>query len=220
MSSLESSKNLAGIGTILLILSFIPIVGIIGIILLLIGLKGLSEYYKDESIYKNAIWGVLFGIVGIIAVTVAIFGLLLGSSVFSSMTTTSPSAGTGFGVLILLLALVLVFVFYVLMAMYFRKAFSALAQRSGEHNFETAGTLLFIGAILTIAFGIGLLLIFIAWIFATIAFFSIKVPSQPYANTAPPTVTQPTQATRYCPNCGAPVNADAAFCPHCGKQLT
>ena len=67
MSSLESSKNLAGIGTILLILSFIPVVGIIGIILLLIGLKGLSEYYKDESIYKNAIWGVLFGIVGIIA---------------------------------------------------------------------------------------------------------------------------------------------------------
>ena len=218
MSSLESSKNLAGIGTILLILSFIPVVGIIGIILLLIGLKGLSEYYKDESIYKNAIWGVLFGIVGIIAVTVAVLGLLIGSVTIGM--TTAPSAGTGFGVLILLLALVLVFVFYVLMALYFRKAFSALAQKSGEHNFETAGTLLFIGAILTIAFGIGLLLIFVAWIFATIAFFSIKVPSQPYANTAPPTATQPTQATRYCPNCGAPVNAEAAFCPHCGKQLT
>ena len=218
MSSLESSKNLAGIGTILLILSFIPVVGIIGIILLLIGLKGLSEYYKDESIYKNAIWGVLFGIVGIIAVTVAVLGLLIGSVTIGM--TTAPSAGTGFGVLILLLALVLVFVFYVLMAMYFRRAFSALAQRSGEHNFETAGTLLFIGAILTIVFGIGLLLIFVAWIFATIAFFSIKVPSQPYANTAPPTATQPTQATRYCPNCGAPVNADAVFCPHCGKQLT
>jgi uncharacterized membrane protein len=218
MSSLESSKNLAGIGTILLILSFIPVVGIIGIILLLIGLKGLSEYYKDESIYKNAIWGVLFGIVGIIAVTVVILGLLIGS-VSIGMTTTTPSAGTGFG-LPILLALVLVFVFYVLMALYFRKAFSALAQRSGEHNFETAGTLLFVGAILTIVFGIGLLLIFVAWIFATIAFFSVKVPSQPYANIAPPTATQPTQATRYCPNCGAPVNADAVFCPHCGKQLT
>jgi uncharacterized membrane protein len=218
MSSLESSKNLAGIGTILLILSFIPVVGIIGIILLLIGLKGLSEYYKDESIYKNAIWGVLFGIVGIIAVTVAVLGLLIGSVTIGM--TTAPSAGTGFGVLILLLALVLVFVFYVLMALYFRKAFSALAQRSGEHNFETAGTLLFMGAILTIVFGIGLLLIFVAWIFATIAFFSIKVPSQPYANVAPPTATQPTQATRYCPNCGAPVNDNAAFCPHCGKQLT
>jgi len=218
MSSLESSKNLAGIDTILLILSFIPVVGIIGIILLLIGLKGLSEYYKDESIYKNAIWGVLFGIVGIIAVTVAVLGLLIGSVTIGM--TTAPSAGTGFGVLILLLALVLVFVFYVLMAMYFRRAFSALAQRSGEHNFETAGTLLFIGAILTIVFGIGLLLIFVAWIFATIAFFSIKVPSQPYVNIAPPTAIQPTQATRYCPNCGAPVNADAVFCPHCGKQLT
>ena len=79
MSSLESSKNLAGIGTILLILSFIPVVGIVGIILLLIGMKGLSEYYKDDSIYRNAIWGVLFGIIGMIAVTVAILGLALGS---------------------------------------------------------------------------------------------------------------------------------------------
>lgn len=219
MSSLESNKNLAGIGTILLILSFIPVVGIVGIILLLIGMKGLSEYYKDDSIYRNAIWGVLFGIIGMIAVTVAILGLAFGS-VFSSIATTSPVAEARFGVLILLLALVLIFVFYVLMAMYFRRAFSALAQRSGEHLFETAGTLLFVGAILTIVFGIGLLLIFVAWIFATIAFFSVKVPSQPYANIAPPTATQPTQATRYCPNCGAPVNADAAFCPHCGKQLT
>jgi uncharacterized paraquat-inducible protein A len=129
-------------------------------------------------------------------------------------------AGAGFGLLILLLALMLIFVFYVLMAMYFRRAFSALAQRSGEHLFETTGTLLFVGAILTIVFGIGLVLIFIAWLITTIAFFSIKVPSQPYANTTPPSATPPTQATRYCPNCGAPVNADAAFCPHCGKQLT
>ena len=28
-----------------------------------------------------------------------------------------------------------------------------------------------------------------------------------------------TQATRYCPNCGPPVDANATFCPHCGKQL-
>jgi uncharacterized membrane protein len=44
MSSLESNKNLAGIGTILLIFSFIPVVGIVGIILLLIGMKSLSAY--------------------------------------------------------------------------------------------------------------------------------------------------------------------------------
>jgi uncharacterized membrane protein len=45
--------------------------------------------------------------------------------------------------------------------------------------FETAGMILFIGAILTIVFFIGLILIFIGWIIANIAFFTIKVP-QPY----------------------------------------
>ena len=40
MSSLESSKNLAGIGSILLIF---PFASIIGIILVFIGMKGLSR---------------------------------------------------------------------------------------------------------------------------------------------------------------------------------
>ena len=129
------------------------------------------------------------------------------------------AAGIGFGLISLALIIVIVFVFYLIAAMHFRKAFNSLAQRSGEHMFETAGTLLFIGAILTIAFGLGLLLILVAWILATIAFFSIKVPLQPYAYGPAPTTAPTTQATRYCPNCGAPVDANATFCPRCGKQL-
>ena len=99
-----------------------------------------------------------------------------------------------------------------------RKSFNSLAQKSGEHMFETAGTLLFVGAILTIVL-VGFLLIFIAWIMATIAFFSIKVPQQSYGYAPPPTATPTIQSTRFCPNCGAPVDANATFCPHCGKQL-
>ena len=85
MSSLESSKSLAGIGAILLIFSFIPVVGIIGIILLLIGMKGIADYYKEPSIYQNALWGVIFGIIGIIATTVLIFGSIIGG-IFTSLT--------------------------------------------------------------------------------------------------------------------------------------
>jgi hypothetical protein len=106
--------------------------------------------------------------------------------------------------------------------MYLRKAFATLSQKTGEHSFETAGNLLWIGALLTIVFGIGLILIFIAWIFATIGFFAMKVSSQPigYAPHPPPPVTSTqTQATRYCPNCGAPVQPNTTFCPNCGKQL-
>jgi uncharacterized membrane protein len=204
---------MAGIGSILLVF---PVVSIIGMILILVGMKGLADYYKDESIYKNAIWGVIFGIIAVIAIAAAIPIVILGG-VFSSFAL--GAAGIGFGLLSLVLIIVIVFVFYLIAAMYFRKAFSSLAQRSGEHMFETAGTLLFIGAILTIAFGLGLLLILVAWILATIAFFSIKVPSQPYPYIPPPSAAPPTQPTRYCPNCGAPVEANATFCPHCGNQL-
>ena len=213
MSNLESNKNLAGIGSILLMF---PAVSIVGIILLFIGLKGLSEYYKDDSIYRNAIWGVIFGIIALVAIAVAVPIFIMGG-VFSSFALGAP--GIGFGLVSLLLIAVIVFIFYVIAAMYFRRAFNSLAQRSGEHMFETAGTLLFIGAILTILFLIGLLLIFVAWIIATIAFFSIKVPSQPYAYTPSSSAASPTQATRYCPNCGSPVDANATYCPHCGKQL-
>jgi uncharacterized membrane protein len=210
MSDLESSKNLAGIGSILLIF---PIVSIVGIILVLIGMKGLSEYYKEPSIYQNALWGGIFGIIALIAIAVAV-PIVAISGLFSVF-------ALGFGLLALLLLLLIVFVFYLIAALYFRRAFNALAQKSGEHMFETAGLLLWVGAILTIVFFIGLALILVAWILATIAFFSLKVPSQlaytSVPSAAPP--TQATQATRYCPNCGVPVEPNTAFCPHCGKQL-
>ena len=178
MSSLESDKTLAGIGSILLIF---PFVSIVGIILVLIGMKGMSNYYKDPSIYQNALWGAIFAFIAFIAVAAAI-PLFFISGAFGVF-------GLGFGLLGLFGLAVVVFIFYLIAAMYLRKAFNSLAQKSGEHMFETVGTLLFIGAILTIVFFIGLLIILVAWILATIAFFSIKTqpaPAQQYAYTPPP----------------------------------
>ena len=214
MSSLESNKNLAGIGSILLLF---PFVSIVGIILLYLGIKGLSEYYKDESIYRDALRGVIFAVIALVAIAVAV-PLFIISGVFSVFTL--GPFGISFGLVSFLLLAIIVFIFYVLAALQLRKAFNDLAQKTGEHMFETAGTLLFVGAILTIIFFIGLLLIFVAWIIATIAFFSIKVPTQTYAYAPPTALTDPrTQPTRYCPNCGAPQEANATFCSHCGKQL-
>ena len=182
-SNLESSKSLAGIGAILLFLSFIPVVGIIGIILLFIGMKGLADYYKEPGIYQNALWGVVFGILALVAIAAGFISLIFGG-IFSAATL--GLAGVGLALIGTIVTLVLVFVFYVIAAMYFKKAFSLLAQKTGEHSFETAGNLLWIGALLTIVFGIGLILIFIAWIFATIGFFAIKGSSQPNNYTPPP----------------------------------
>jgi uncharacterized membrane protein len=213
MSSLESNKNLAGIGSILLMF---PVVSIVGIILLYLGIKGLSEYYKDETIYRDTLRGVIYAIVALVAIAVALPLFVIGGmfSVFAL-----GPFGVGLGLVSLILLGVIVFIFYVLAGMQLRKVFNSLAQKTGELMFETAGTLLFVGAILTIVFFIGLLLIFVAWIIATIAFFSIKVPAQPHSYSPPPTAVPTAQTSRYCPNCGAPVDQNATFCSHCGKQL-
>jgi uncharacterized membrane protein len=217
MSELESNKNLAGVGSILLALSFIPIIGIVGIILILIGMKGLAKHYQDDSIYHDALMGVIYYIIGLIASAVLVVAFFMGVVASPFTMGVSFLAALGF----LFIAAIVLFVFYLLGALQFRKAYNTLALKSGEHMFETAGTLLFIGAILTIIV-VGILLVWIAWIIVAIAFFSMKQPvQQQYAYAAPPaTSSQPTQATRYCSYCGAPNEATAIYCRHCGKQLT
>jgi len=229
MSDVESSKTLAGVGSILLILSIVPyagvVLGIVGIILFLMGIKGLASYYQNNEIYQDSVTGVIYYIIAVVAAAVAVIALAIGFATFGFL------AGLG----VFFIGLIIAFIFYILAASRLRKTFDLLAQKSGDHSFSTAGTLLWWGAILTIIF-VGLILIFIAWIFATIGFFSMKLqPQQQYASqpssyTPPPTqapaaqptpapVAQPTQATQYCPNCGAPVKPNTAFCPNCGKPL-
>jgi uncharacterized membrane protein len=132
MSSLESNKNLAGIGSILLLF---PFVSIVGIILLYLGIKGLSEYYKDESIYRDALRGVIFAVIALVAIAVAV-PLFIISGVFSVFTL--GPFGISFGLVSFLLLAIIVFIFYVLAALQLRKAFNELAQKTGEHMFETA----------------------------------------------------------------------------------
>ncbi len=215
---------MAAIGSLMTFLGWVPDVGIyisiVGFVLLLIGMKGLSEYYKDGSIFRNTISGVVFGIVGSIALFIALL-IVAGSVILGSV---GLFAGI-IGIVAAVLLLVVVFIFYVLMALSLRKAFFALSDRSGEHLFHTAGSLLFIGAVLTIIV-IGIVLVFIAWLIAMIAFFSIRTGPQPQSYAYPPPSTPSTSPapttnteTKYCPHCGAPVEPGAAFCSHCGKQI-
>lgn len=176
--SLESGKSLAGIGALLLVIgSFVPFLSIVGIILLLIGMRNLADFYKENRIFQDALWGLIFGIIGIVAA-----GFVLASFFFGGLLL---GAGGGFlGLAVgVIVGLIVAFIFYILMAVYFRRAFDSLADKSGEGMFRTAGLMLLIGAILTIVL-IGLFLIFIGWLLATIAFFSAKTGAAP--QTAPP----------------------------------
>ena len=187
--SLEYSKTLAGEGAILLLLSLVPyagwILGIIGVILLLRGMKELSNYYQDEEIYKNTLTGVKYYIIALVAAAVAIAAITIGIASATGFTFTTgfvPTVGFGISLIASLAGLIVAFVFYVLATMHLRKTFNTLAQKSGEASFATAGTLLWVGALLTIIL-VGLMLILIGWIFATIGFFTMKPQQQQPYNT-------------------------------------
>jgi uncharacterized membrane protein len=201
------------IGSILLIISPLTygVVGIIGIILLFMGIKGLSNYYQDPEMYQNTVKGIINYVIALIAFAVAMVGIGL---IFVFI-----------GIPILIVGLIVAFIFYVQAAKHLRKTFNALAQRTGEHSFETAGYLLWLGALLTIVL-VGAVLIFVAWIFAAIGFFSMKTSpqpaQQPYGYAPPPPPPPPTssaQGNAFCPNCGAPIQPGTVFCPNCGKPL-
>ncbi len=196
----EYAKTLAGEGSILLLLSLVPyagwILGIIGVVLLLRGMKELSYYYQDEQIYQNALTGVKYYIVAIVAAAVAIAAMVIGIASATGFNFTTgtfvPTTGFGIGLAAFLGGLLIAFIFYVLATNQLRRTFKTLAQKSGEFSFTTAANLLWWGAILTIIV-VGLLLIFVAWIFATIGFFTMKsrqyqqYTSQPNSNNQPPT---------------------------------
>jgi uncharacterized membrane protein len=193
----EYSKTLACEGSILMWLFLVPYAGpilaIIGLILLLRSLKEFSGYYQDEKIYSEALIGIKYYVVAIISIAVAIGAIIAGAWSATHFTDVFVfTAGFGVGLIVFFAGLVVAFVFFVLASLRLRVTFNALADHSGESTFRTAGTLLFIGSILTI-FIVGLLFILVAWIFATIGFFTMKsrqyqqYNAQPNGYTAPPT---------------------------------
>ncbi len=179
--SMEPGKSIAGVGALLLIIgSFVPFLGIIGFILLMIGLKNLSDYYKDRNIFNNALYGIIFGIIGVAAAAFLLIALIFSGSFLGTITGNIIAFFSG-----ILIALVVAFIFYILMALYLKRAFDGLANKTNIGMFRTAGMLLLIGAVLTIIL-IGLILIFVAWILLTVAFFSMSSSTQsPPAQAAP-----------------------------------
>jgi uncharacterized membrane protein len=203
MSKLSDAKLLGGIGSILQI---IPFLSIVGYILTLIAVKYVSDEVQDSSIFTNMLYAVITGIIGV----------LIGASVFffgamGSVLTGGMSAITG-GIAFL----AVVWIALIISSLFIRRAFDSMASKLGVGTFRTAGTMYFIGAILTIIL-VGFLLLFVAFILQVVAFFSInemrpaggvQAPMQPMAGTG----------FKYCASCGTQMAATATFCPKCGAR--
>lgn len=205
---LEMSKNLGGIGALLLVISgigmfgtvYVGLLGLIGIILVLIAMKGLSDYYKEGGIFNNALYGFIVTIVGgLTCVGVMVVTIIMAISTLGITDWTDWAMGIqqnamdwnamwsliGPIIWAAIAALVVLFIFAIIAVIFYRKSLSLLSKKSGVNMFETTGLLLLIGAILTIIL-VGFILIWIASILLTVAFFSIRTQAAQQPATAPP----------------------------------
>ena len=197
-----TSKNLSGIGALLLVVAalgsavpYLGLVGLIGLILLAIGLKGLADFYNEQGIFKNALYSIIIAVVGgvVTVATVAItavsalatIGLDLGN--IEDWANIGTDLGAYFAdfanfsqlwtiISAVIIGLVVLFVFGIIAMYFLRKSMNQLSSKSGVGLFGTAGLLMLIGAVLTIV-AVGLILIWIGLILATVAFFKMKEPS-------------------------------------------
>lgn len=184
--TLESSKTLGGVGALLVAFGFfVPFLSIVGIILVFIALKGIADAYGDSSIFQNALYGIIFLIVGAVAGAVVILGAFFGIGWNTSTSATTDFTDIWAFVASIIIGVVILFVFYLLSAIFFKKSFDTLAAKTGERMFGTAGLLMLVGAILTIVV-VGLIVLLIAWILAAVAFLSIKTTAAQPVPPPPP----------------------------------
>jgi len=218
--SFESSKTLGIIGAVLMLIGTLPfaayigIIAFVGFILLLVALHGLANYYKENGIFSNALYGFIAGIVGVVAAVAIALYVIFDTSILTNflykiypswngswsglaglspntsnitMSDVTPILGAIFAVLVIL------WVFLIISAFFNRRSLKMLSTKSSAGLFSTAGLMLLIGAILAVVL-IGLILMWIAILLIAIAFFQMKPqPEQPAAPLAPPQQT-PTSA--------------------------
>jgi len=203
--TLESSKTLGGIGALLMVIgpfigAYSGVLGLVGLILVMIALKGLSDHYSEGGIFNNALYGVILAIIGgaicVTVVVVAAVDFLTAVGLDISAAWSDPAVWSSINweqvvtwdilwphIAAILGGLVVLFAFVVVAAVFLRRSFTSLSAKTGVNRFSTVGLLMLIGAVLTIIV-VGFIILWVALILLTVAFFSIKTQSaQPPATT-------------------------------------
>ena len=176
----KQAITLGRVGILLPIAAIIPVLGqlasIAALVLLIISHYYFSKKYEEPGIFKNALIGFILQIAGsliggiILTVSVASASIKFSKGDMFSMGQLTnvlfESAFTIIGGLLILAGLIIGFYFLY-------KSLLSLAEKTNVKYFKTAGLLYFIGAIGMIVFFLGSIVIFVAWIFHIIAYFSI-----------------------------------------------
>jgi uncharacterized membrane protein len=167
--NISTQKTLGGIGYILVLLP-IPLIWIFlkiaGYILVLVSMYQLSNILRKPAIFRKALIGTVLILADIlIAFT---FGLMAKIASLIIMRN-EIDAAVGIGVIV---AIIVAYVVFLVAFYFYKEAYKILAQATAYSLFKIGGLLLFIGAITTILFGLGLLLIIVAEIILAVAFFT------------------------------------------------
>jgi len=206
----ESNKNLGGIGAILMFIGIFPyistfgLIELVGAILVLVAMKGFADYYREAGIFNNALYAIISAIVGagaFVAIAFLAFvdffselGINLTLGNFSDWSTqisnidwqTINMSTIGKFVGFIFLDIVVLFVFILITAILLRKSFGILSAKTGVSLFGTTGIVLLVGAVLILAFGIGLIVVWISTLLLAIAFFQVRPPPAQMTQSANP----------------------------------
>ncbi len=117
----------------------------------IVAMYQLSHFYGEPGIFKNIIYSLIVAIVGAVSIALTLVAFIL----FRVGQSTSSAPGAGLFIVGFLGLLGAFLVIVLFSCLFFKRAFNKLAEKSGVHNFETAGLLIIIGVIIPFVSWIG-----------------------------------------------------------------
>ena len=174
-NDIKSAGTLGLVGIVLMLVGLIPyteVLSIVGLVLVLIALNKLSKAYNNEAIWRNALYGFVMGIVGVVVLVIAVFAYFIP---ILTMHALFPSPyGLGSSLLVLIVVLVIVaYVFSILEYRFFRDAYRELARSSGVNDFDNAAKWYWYGALLLIIL-VGAILILVGHVYALLGYNKLR----------------------------------------------
>src|SRR5512140_2592373 len=134
------TSPIASLGWISLAIGATGIISIIGFILFLIAMYELSHYYNEPGIFRNILFALIIGIVGVVVIVAVTVAFVFATVVNGVAASSASSLGlTFFGVIIG--ATIAAFLVAIVSAIFVMRAFNKLGDKSEVHSFNTAGIL-------------------------------------------------------------------------------
>lgn len=198
MVALRDAKTIGAVGAILVLAGLIPNasgLSVAGLILVIVGVKYIGDLTGDRSLYGNMVTFVILSIMGSLLGALVVFATLFSfggptgfnffTVGFSSFSSTAPS----FSLFIpaILAGLAVTCLFFVFASTYLRRSYNSIASSLRVDLFRTIGKLYLIGSALVIVFGVGFVILLVAWTLTVAAFISLpnelppRLPTDPWS---------------------------------------